>query len=381
MMIYLDNGATTYAKPDAVLSALQKAYVELSVNAGRGGYRKARQAAEIIAECKAGLLSLTGLSAGYRAYLSSSATVTMNQILLGLPVDEYSGVYVTPFEHNAVMRPLEAVRQRARCGIQVLPFDRETWMFDEPMAKAQFARVRPDYVFLSMVSNTTGYMLPVKEITALAHEYGARVVVDCAQAMGSLDVDYQSIDADGYVFAGHKTLYGPFGVGGMLLKSDWELPCGLFGGTGSDSLNLEMPSPEAGGYEPGSPNLPAIAGLNEAIKWIEAVGVSAIEAHDRNLILRLAEKMSGLEKIHLFLPPENYVSSILAFVVDGYDCRDVGEILDEEFDIAVRTGYQCAPLVHDWLGTKPYGGVVRASVSRYNTEDDVAALANALTTL
>ena len=379
-MIYLDNGATTFVKPKAVQTALQEAYADMSVNAGRGSYKKARQAADCISECKYRLLRIAGLSKGYSVYLSPSATISFNQIILGMRVDSFTNVYVTPFEHNAVIRPIEAIRNKEGLKVSVLPFARDTWDFEEEKAAAAFAMEKPDYVFVSLVSNTTGYILPVKEITALAHKFGARVIVDCAQAFGSLDIDYADIYADAYVFAGHKTLYGPFGVGGMILRDDWDLPYGLYGGTGSDSLNRMMPTSDAGGYEPGSPNTPAILGLNAALKWLDCTGVKAIAEHERKLIARLAISLSQLDKVHVFAPPLPCMSSILAFAIEDYDCRDVGDILDEEFDIAVRTGYQCAPLVHDWLGSKCYGGVVRASVSFYNSESDIDALVEALKT-
>lgn len=380
-MTYLDNAATTGQKPEAVLQAVSDAMRHLSVNAGRGSYTTAQQAVQQMDACRNNLLTLAHIPAGYHVYFTPSATIALNQIILGLPVDCYTNFYVTPFEHNAVMRPLHAITERAGAQVRVLPFSRETWMLDTTEAESMLLANRPDYVFVSMVSNTTGYQLPVAEIVRMAHAYGAKVIVDAAQAFGTIDADFAFLDADAYVFAGHKTLYGPYGSAGFLLRDSFQLSPGLFGGTGTDSLNLSMPSPEAGRFEPGSANIPALCGLNAAVQWLLSVGVKKIEAHEQLLIRQLLDGLSRIKRVRFFVPPDGRESGILAFCVEGYQSHEVGEILNDEFDIAVRTGYQCAPLIHDWLGTKLFAGVVRASVSWFSTEEDIAKLLDALRTL
>lgn len=379
-MVYLDNAATTAQKPEAMLEAYNRALRELSVNAGRGSYAMARQASQVIESCRQKVLKL-GKAEQYSVYFSPSATMSLNQIILGLKPDQYATVYVTPFEHNAVMRPLNALCQQTGCKWAVLPFDRDTWTLDRSKAEAMFLRNPPLAVFASMVSNVTGVVLPIAELTKLAHDCNARMVVDMAQAFCAVDADLTALDADAYVFAGHKTLYGPFGIAGMILKNNWRPDPGLFGGTGSDSLNLGMPGPEAGGYEPGSPNVPAIAALDAALSWIDENGIHNITEHELSLVNRMAGALDQMKSVQMYCPPEHLRSSIVAFNVDGYLSRDVGEILDDEFGIAVRTGYQCAPLIHDWLGTREAGGVVRASVGAFTTEQDVDALISALSTL
>ena len=379
-MIYLDNAATSGHKPDVVVQAVTEA-MKVSVNAGRGSYAMARQAVQIMDTCRQNLLELGKIKAGYHVFFSPSATIALNQIILGLPIDSYTTIYASPFEHNAVMRPLYATTQRNGGRLEMLPFSQDTWGFDADIAEAQFLSHKPDYIFVSLVSNTTGYILPVKEIISLAHGYGARVIADCAQAFGAVDVDLADIGADAYVFAGHKTLYGPYGIAGMILKDDWRISTGIFGGTGSDSLNLDMPNSHAGGYEPGSANLPAICGLNAAATWIRSIGIDHIQEYERKLIQMFINKVSHSERITLYKPPMNAISGIIAFNVEGYQSHEVGSILDDDFDIAVRTGYQCAPWVHDWLHTKAYTGIVRMSVSNFNTEAEIETMVRSLETL
>ncbi len=377
-MIYLDNAATTGKKPDCVIQAVHDAMEHLCVNAGRGSYTLARQANQIIEDCRSSLLGLAGIHSGYHVYFSPSATIAMNQIIHGMEINAYTRIYVSPFEHNAAMRPIADVCNQAGAHWHILPFDRATWAFDTEMARTDFGHNKPDYVFLSLVSNTTGYILPAKQITEFAHQYGAKVIVDCAQALGAVDLNYQTIGADAYVFAGHKTLLGPYGIAGFILSERWLLRGGLQGGTGTDSLNLLMPPPEAGGLEPGSLNIPAICGLKAAIEWIQQQGINEIATREKELINRFVEQVSANELVQLYLPPPNSRSGIVAFNITGYESHDIGEILDDEFQICVRTGNQCAPLVHEWLSTKGFGGIVRLSVSWFNTEDDISAVVRAI---
>lgn len=380
-MIYLDNAATTAQKPACVIEAMTQALRTMSVNAGRGSYDLAREAASKIEKCKVSLLDLLGISARYHVYFSPSNTISMNQIILGLPCDEFTTIYVSPFEHNAVMRPLEAIHKRSGCNIKVLPFMSDDWTLDEEALTSMFIKNKPDYIFVSMISNTTGLVLPVEQLVTIGHQYGAKVIVDCAQAMGTYPFDYATVNADAYVFAGHKTLYAPFGIAGIVLNDSWHPQFGLYGGTGSDSLNLTMPGPDAGGFEPGSPNVPAICGLQAAIDWLRETSIKAVWDHETRLVSMLMSELRKNEKIILYAPPAHMMGNLLAINVKDYESRDVGDILNDEFDICVRTGYQCAPLVHDWLRTKEYAGIVRLSVSYFTTEDDIKHAVEALNTL
>lgn len=380
-MIYLDNAATTGWKPDSVIEAVHHAMTNMCVNAGRGSYELARKASIMLDECRDRILKLSGIRSGYHVYFSPSATIALNELILGLPCDSWTNIYVTPFEHNAIMRPLHALANRTGCSIHQIPFSQDAWTLDEAQLSSLFMTNKPDIVFLSMVSNTTGYRLPLDQIIAIAKNYSAKIIIDCAQAFGSVDVDFQRFGADAYVFAGHKTLYGPYGASGMILSDQWPYVSGLYGGTGSKSLSLEMPEASAGGWEPGSMNITAVAGLNAAVQWIDETTPAAIEAHERKLINKAADSLLALPHVITYLPPQDSRSSIIAFNIEGYESREVGDILSDEFDIALRTGYQCAPLVHDWLKTKRFSGIVRASVGWFNTEDDIDHLINAVQSL
>ena len=380
-MVYLDNAATTGMKPECVKDAVIRSVQNISVNAGRGSYAAARDAVAMIDECRNSLLSIAKITHGYHVYFSPSATIAFNQIISSLPLDDYSTVYLSPFEHNASVRPVCAVAKKVGAKVEKLPFDPSTWSFEKTQAEDMFIQNTPDYVFISHISNTTGYILPIKEITDLAHQYGAKVIIDCAQSFGAVDADYADIGADAYVFAGHKTLYATYGIAGFILADTWNLiPTTITGGTGSDSLNTDIPMPETGGFEPGSININAIAGLHAALSWIIETSVEEIQNREKVLVAYFMERVGQISKVRLYVPPKEH-SSIIALNVDGYESHDVGEILDDEFGICVRTGYQCAPYVHDWLNTKEFSGIVRVSFSYFTTESDIDELLKALSTL
>ena len=212
-MIYLDNAATTYPKSEAVYEAMDRCNRTLAVNAGRGSYRAAREGADLISGLRKKLLSLANGEKVAEVCFTASATCAFNQIIGGLDIQQDQTVYVSPFEHNAVMRTLSLWQDKSGFRVEEIPVNtevegRSTVCFpDLQKVRYAFTQKKPDYVFLSHVSNVTGCMLPVREIAEMAKEYGAVVVIDGAQALGVVPVDLIQLKADFYVFAGHKTLY------------------------------------------------------------------------------------------------------------------------------------------------------------------------------
>ena len=382
-MIYLDNAATTYPKSEAVYQRMDEVNRKLAVNAGRGSYRAAREASDIILSTREKLLGLSCAKNVAEVFFTASATSAFNEIIGGLNIGENQNVYVSPFEHNAVMRTLHLKQKKCGCLIRELPIRVEEnengiqeHQIDLDMVRYEFAKNKPDYVFISAVSNVTGYILPVEEITRAAKEYGAIVTIDAAQAFGLIPVDLRNVPCDFYVFAGHKTLYGPFGAAGFLKKNTTKLDVAVAGGTGTDSLNLQMPDSGPERYEVGSPNIVAIAGLESALDEIK--DVQQILEKEKRLTEELIAGLASIPKVKLYLPQEGSRVGIVSFTLEGYKSSELGMILDEDFDIAVRTGYHCAPLIHKFLNDEMAAGTVRASVSKYTTSEDIKALVSAI---
>ena len=375
--IYLDNAATTFPKPESVYAVQDEINRNLAVNAGRGSYRASHRASEIISDCRRRMSKLAGCREDHLIF-APSATIALNQIIMGLPWDRYKTVYVSPYEHNAVIRPL-----RRACDANGIDFivlsAAPDGSLDLSKIAIQFAKQKPDYVFMTHVSNVTGYMLPVKAVSELAHAYKAVVVVDCAQSMGLVDAGLASIGADFSIFAGHKTLYGSFGIGGWAAKNTDMLKPVICGGTGSDSLNQHMPCTLPERFEAASPNIIAVAALNEALKWREALGAGEAEAREHFLTMRMLDGLSKNKSIQVYRTEDARVHlGVVSFNHRAYMADELGMILDQDFNISVRAGYHCSPLVHGLIGSIPKRGTVRASVGFYSTENDVDRLLKAL---
>lgn len=377
-MIYLDNAATTFPKPDCVYDKVNTVQRTIAVNVGRGSYSAAADAMRVVDETRQLLASFVGAAGPESVVFTPSATIAANEIVLGLEWDSYKNVYVTPFEHNAVARPLYSKCQENGVDIQTIPFDPQTHELDMEELGRLFAINPPDYVFLNHVSNVTGTIVPIEKIAKASKEYGAIVVVDGSQSVGLIPVNISKMDIDYLVFAGHKNLYASWGIGGFICNSNYKLKPTLSGGTGSDSLNLSMPDSTPYGFEFASPNIIAIASLNASLKWLEQETLEAISHHKNRLMQRLVEKLKDCD-VQLYLPADltNH-TSVLSFNIPEYEANEVGIILNEDFDIAVRTGYHCAPYIHQFLKTVECKGTVRVSLGYFNTEDDVDALVDAV---
>lgn len=372
-MIYLDNAATTFPKPKEVYENVDWVQRNLAVNVGRGSYKLAREAEDIVSETRMLLGKLLKAELPDNIYLTPSATIAANEVLGGLSWDNLKNVYVSPFEHNAVMRPLDLVRQKYGVKIYELPFDPENQELKADEMLRSFSSRHPDYVFVNHVSNVTGNILPIKEIGEAVRKYGGKLIVDGSQSVGLLDIDLSVMPIDYLIFAGHKNLYSSWGVGGFVKNSDMDLNPFLAGGTGSESLNMAVTS-----FEPGSCNIIAISSLCESIKWLEQVSLKKIEESKKKLTEKLIEGLKAVGAT-LYLPRDmNNHTSVVSFNILGYEPSEVGSILDQDFDIAVRTGYHCAPLIHKLIGTEETKGTVRASIGYFNTADDIEKLIRAI---
>ncbi len=381
-MIYLDNAATTYPKPEEVYEKMDMLTREMSVNAGRGSYELARKATDVINGTRAKIAEFFGAEDVNDVVFTSSATEAANRVLLGYDFKENMTVYVSPYEHNAVMRTLEAVRKKTGIQIKLLATDNKGYLDIEEI-EYQFMCDEPDFVCINMASNVTGYILPFEKIAHMAKEYVAVVFADAAQAAGNIKINLKETDIDILIFAGHKSLYGLFGVGGFVTNSriferDKKLNPVIFGGNGEDSLNLDLPETGISKYEVGSLNVPAIGALKYGIDSIET-DFNEIRQHEDKMFRYMLEKIEKLDGIIIFQKPEkeeefeNHIAVISA-AFEKYASDDAGTILDGEYNIAVRTGYHCAPLVHDVIGSKKYGGTIRISIGRYTTKEDIDRL-------
>lgn len=375
-MVYLDNAATTFPKPECVYQAMDEANRKIGVNAGRGSYKLAREASAIIMDTKNEIRSLIHADSSAAVIFSPSITIALNQVVNGIKWQKGATVYISPYEHNAVARTLKKASDDYELNICLMPLKEETLEIDLEKLKYDFSRNKPFAIFCTHVSNVTGYILPIKAIFEEAKKYDAITVMDSAQSLGLIEIDSRQLKADIIAFAGHKTLYGPFGIGGFINLSGVELQEFITGGTGSDSLNLNMPNGSEAKYEAASCNVVAVAGLNAALKNLN---LEANYKHEKDLTEYLIEQLNGIKTIKMYLPLDlSKHVGIVSFTCEGINSDDVGAILDEDFDIAVRTGYHCAPYIHKYLKDENLLGTVRVGLSQHLTKEDVDLLANAL---
>ena len=365
-MIYLDSAATTFQKPPAVAAAMQDALQTMS-SPGRGGYPAAMGAAETAFQCRSELAELFGVGNPERVVFTSSATHGLNIAIKSL-VPPGGKVVVSGYEHNAVTRPLTALGAEISVA--------EARLFHQPDVTAAFDRLivpGTDAVICNHISNVFGFIQPVEEIAALCRDRGVPFIIDASQSAGVLPLDLDRLGASFIAMPGHKGLYGPQGTGVLLCCEDVPVHPLLEGGTGSLSIQQEMPDFLPDRLEAGTHNMPGIAGLLAGVRFVKQQGMASILDQERKLALLAAEGLKLIPGVRVFaLPGLRNQAGVLSFVSEKKDVEEIGRNLAEK-GIAVRAGLHCAPYAHRSVGTLDTG-TVRLSFSDYNTREEVYRL-------
>ena len=372
-MIYLDNSATTYPKPQGVRQAVQRALAEYGANPGRSGYRMCLRTTQAVYDCRKLAADFFGAPGPECVLFQPSCTQALNLVLKGTlkPGDH---VVVSDLEHNAVMRPLAALASRgvAYTVAKVTPGDSDATL--EAFRQAMGPKTK--LAVCTMASNVFGIRVPVERIAALVHQYGVKLCVDAAQGAGLIPIHMEESGIDYLCCAGHKGLYGPMGTGLLLLREPEELLDTLVeGGTGTQSRNLQQPEEPPERYESGTQNVPGILGLEAGIQFVRRRGPERICREELQKLRYLHHRLSRMGHIVLYTPPpeESWSVPVLSFNVEGVPSERVGEFLAKG-GIAVRCGLHCAPLAHEKMGTLETG-TVRVSPSAFTRREDMDALA------
>ncbi len=374
-MAYFDNAATTFPKPECVYQYMDEFYRVSGANAGRGQYQLSKSVGALIQDTRMKLQKLLHCPTK-QVVFTPTATLALNIILQGLIKNGCFHVYISPFEHNAVTRTLHAYEQSGAIKVHLFSVSKNM-EYDLQRIRYQFDSIRPDLVIMSHASNVCGLVAPVEEIFQIAKKYAAVTVMDMAQTAGLVDCNVGLSVYDFAVFAGHKTLYGPTGFSGFVMNPEIELPAVIFGGTGYESANQNMPESIPERYEMGTLNIVGAAGLNAALGWIEEIGIAKIakrEKENREYLLSVLSEYDFMKIVGNSKRGE-YVG-LVSCLIDGISSDSAGVIFDQ-CGIAVRTGLHCAPLAHQFLGTYP-AGTVRFSVSYFTSEEEYEELRRAL---
>jgi len=374
-LIYLDNGATSYPKPEEVYTYMDHFYRSFGVNPGRSGYDLCLEAAATVDDTRKRLTSLFHGTDPNHLCFSYNSTDALNLIMFGMlrPGDH---AISTTIEHNSVLRPLYHL-SRDGVAVDYVPFDGAGFVDPDEIRK----RFRPNtrLVIVNHASNVIGTVQPVREIGRYCREAGIYFAIDASQSAGKVPIDVEEQFLDAVAFTGHKSLLGPTGIGGLYVREGVEIRQTRAGGTGVRSAERAHLEEYPFRLEYGTPNVCGIAGLHAGLKWIEARGMGAIHEQEMVLARLLRDGLAGIPGVILYCQ-ENLANhiAVLAFNVQGMDAGDVGTMMDVDYDIACRTGLHCAPLVHEQLGTAKIRGSVRFGIGPFNTEAHIAVAVEAV---
>jgi len=375
-VIYLDNAATTFPKAPGTLERALERYRELGVSPGRGNHDLAMRASDAVDEVRAKVAAFFGAPDPQRVAFGANATDALNTAILGL-VRPGDHVVATRLDHNSVLRPLAHLADAGTITWDAAPFDERGVV----TAEAIEALLRPNtrLVVMTHASNVIGTVQPVAAIAALCASRGIPLVVDAAQSAGQVPIDMTAMGISALAFTGHKSLYGPSGIGGLVVMPSLEVATTRFGGTGMDSASLVHTQAYPLRLEAGTLNLLGVLGLGEGLDFVTALGVAGTRARETTLLTRLRDGLALLAGVTLYRADGDLADrvGVIAANVDGVHPQDVGAILDGDYDIAVRVGVHCAPLVHRDLGTIDRGAV-RFSLGAFTTAADVDAAVEAM---
>ena len=375
-MIYLDNSATTFPKPAAVRKAVSDSIVQYGANPGRSGHSMAIRASEEMYRCRSSAARLFNAGSPENVVFTLNCTHAINIVLKGL-LRKGDHVVISDMEHNAVVRPLHALKAR---GVSYTAAKISVDDPEETLASFRNAIQENTKLFVcTHVSNVWGIRLPIERIAAMCHQYGIEVLADVSQSAGVLPLDMTDYGIDYLCTAGHKGLYSPMGIGMLITPHGEKLNTFIEGGTGSNSAVFDQPEMMPDRFESGTQNLPAIAGLRAGIDFVTRVTPEKIHAHEIKLLGDLYDRLKDNNRVILYTPRPNIKNSggVLSFNIKDTDSETTAEYLNTRYGIAVRAGLHCAVLAHKHFSTEKQG-TVRISPSYFTTASDIAVLSKAV---
>jgi len=394
-MIYFDNAATSFPKAPAVGEAMTRFLATDAANPGRAGHRMAIAAERMLDDARLKLTRLFKGSEPERMILTLNTTDALNIAIKGVLAPgsgaDKPHVITTVLEHNSVSRPLQALADSG--GIELTRVACDGRGFIDPADVRAALKPNTALIVMTHASNVLGTIQDAAAVGAIAREADILFLLDAAQTAGAIDIDVEALHADLLAFPGHKSLLGPTGTGGLYVGERVPAPgspgspgsSGTHairpfreGGTGGDSSSPHMPALYPYFLEGGTPNTVGIAGLSAGVDYVVQRGIGSMLAHERRQVQAILDRFGNDKRFTIYGPPEaDKRIGTVSLNIAGYEPSDVGSILDDSFEIAVRPGLHCAPYCHRALGTFP-SGTVRISPGPFNTDEELATLLNAL---
>lgn len=366
-MIYFDNAATSFPKPNSVYDEIMKAMKEYGANPGRSGHKLALKSSRRIFETRDLISKFFNIENPMNIIFTFNGTESLNLGIKGI-LKSGDHVITTSMEHNSVLRPIKHLEKK---GVQSTIVKANKLGIINPLDIENAIKPNTKLIAMTHISNLTGTIMPVEEIGRIAKKNNIYYLVDAAQSAGVYDIDVQKMNIDILAFPGHKGLLGPQGTGVLYIGDNIDLE-GIFqGGTGSASYSLDQPEIRPDKYESGTTNAPGIIGLGEGIRYIMDKGIHNIRKHEEELTKHFIDEAKKIDGIKIYGPLDiNYQGAVVSINIGDRDSSEVSYILDEEYNIAVRPGMHCAPLAHETIGTFDQG-VVRFSFGLFNTHEEI----------
>ena len=378
MGIYLDNAATSFPKPKEVATAVYDFMVNNGTSSGRGSYKKAMQSDYIVYECRKLIGKLFNFDNPKKVIFTSNVTDSLNIAMRGI-LKENDHVITSSLEHNAVWRCLKTLERDINIKIDTVECSKDGITNQQDIKK--YIKKDTALIVFTQASNVLGTIQPIREIGAIAREHNIPFLVDSAQSAGAMKIDVKEDNIDILAFTGHKSLLGPMGTGGLIINTDIDIKPLKAGGTGGDSAYEYQPDYYPNHLETGTSNVSGIAGLREAIKFLNKEGIENINNKEKELTKYALEKLETVKDIEIYGPKDcEKMLSVISFNIKDKRPEDVGSILDQKYDIMLRAGLHCAPTAHSVIGTKERG-TLRIGLGYFNEKEDIDKLVEALNNL
>jgi len=375
-LIYLDNGATSFPKPDEVYTFMDSFYRNFGVNPGRSGYDLCMETGDLVDKTRKLITDFINGNDPNRLCFSYNSTDALNLIIFGI-LKQGDHAITSTLEHNSVLRPLYHQNKFNGVEVDYIPFGTNGFIDPDDIKNKIKANTR--LVIINHASNVIGTIQPLEAIGRICRERGVTFAIDTSQSAGKVPIDMEQHHIDIIAFTGHKSLLGPTGTGGLYVREGVEIRHTRAGGTGVRSAERMHLDEYPYRLEYGTGNVVGIAGMYAGLKWIEEKGMDTIHKQEMRLTRILRDGLNELDGVVLYCQDEltDHIA-VISFNVDGMEALDVGTLLDGEYDIACRTGLHCAPLVHEQLGTDRIGGAVRIGIGPFNTEDHIGTAIEAI---
>lgn len=373
-MIYLDNAATTYPKPDRVYDAVMDCMKNYCANPGRAGHKLAMKAAREIYDARENIAKLFNIDNPMNIVFTNNATDSLNLAIKGV-VRDGDHIITTSMEHNSVIRPIKSLE---KYGVEntIVKCDKDGFLNIEDLKK----EIKPNtkLIVTTHASNVCGTIIDIKSVGEVAKDNNILYLVDASQTAGVYDINVAEINVDMIAAPGHKCLLGPQGTGILYIREGLSINILKEGGTGSKSEDLFQPDLLPDKYESGTHNTPGIVGLNEGVKFILEKGTDNIRDYEEKLCQYMLDKLEDVQNIKVYGPKDSKKrAAVISINIDNMDSGEITYILDSEYDIATRSGIHCSPLAHETLGTLEQGAV-RFSLGYFNTKEDIDKAIGAL---